>query len=377
MFESAEAARRLGVKVSSLYVYVSRGLIQSHRSPDGRRSLFAVADVERLAASRGERRTGPRTASVTTSITQITPAGPWYRGTLASSLLGRRFEEVAELIWQSTAVPWPALAVELPAGLELLDRLRFALYAAARSDPGRSEHRPGVVCSSARAMLATAVAHLAEQGSPGDRGGSIASQLAAAMQSRADGAALTAAIDAALVLLADHELATSTRAVRLAASTRADVADAILAGLGVAVGPLHGGSAGAVVTLLRRCALTGVDRAIDEQLSFDGRLPGFGVTLYPGGDPRFLALRPFVEDVMSDTERDLLDRLIGAVAARDLALPAVELGLGALVWASGADSAFASAIFVVARIAGWTAHYLEELNEPPVRFRALAAYATP
>ena len=42
----------------------------------------------------------------------------------------------------------------------------------------------------------------------------------------------------------------------------------------------------------------------------------------------------------------------------------------------GADQAFACAIFVVARMAGWTARYLEELNEPAVRFRALAAYAT-
>src|SRR5580698_11131233 len=105
MFESAEAAKRLGIKLSSLYVYVSRGLIQSHRSPDGRRSLFAVEDVERLAASRGERRTGPRTTSVTTSITQITAAGPSYRGNPASALLGRRFEDVAELVWQSEEAP--------------------------------------------------------------------------------------------------------------------------------------------------------------------------------------------------------------------------------------------------------------------------------
>src|ERR1700678_834206 len=101
MFETEEAAKRLGIKVSSLYVYVSRGLIRSHRSLDGRRSLFAVEDIERLAASRGERRTGPRTASMTTSVTQITQAGPSYRGALASSLLGRHFEEVAELIWQT------------------------------------------------------------------------------------------------------------------------------------------------------------------------------------------------------------------------------------------------------------------------------------
>jgi citrate synthase len=130
-------------------------------------------------------------------------------------------------------------------------------------------------------------------------------------------------------------------------------------------------------TVLRvNFVVTGVERAVDDGLRLAGHLPGFGVALYPGGDPRFSALRPFVEDVMSDSERDLLDRLVRAAAARDLSLPSVELALGALVWASGADQAFACAIFVVARMAGWTAHYLEELNEPAVRFRALAAYAT-
>src|ERR1700722_1648755 len=153
MFESGEAAKRLGIKVSSLYVYVSRGLIQSHRSPDGRRSLFVVEDVERLAASRGERRTGPRTTSVTTSITQITGAGPSYRGTLATSLLGRHFDDVAELPWQTKEAPWPVLAVEIPAGPSVPDRVRATLLAAARSDPYRFDHRPEVVQRSARSTI--------------------------------------------------------------------------------------------------------------------------------------------------------------------------------------------------------------------------------
>jgi citrate synthase len=357
MFESGEAAKRLGIKVSSLYVYVSRGLLHSHRSPDGRRSLFAVEDVERLAASRGERRTGPRSASVITSITRITAAGPSYRGTLASSLLGRHFEEVAELIWQADEVLWPVLPAAVPMGLLLPDRLRAALLAAARSDPNRFDHRPEVVHASARSMIATVVDHLA-------------------MRTRGDFAALTAAVDAALVLLADHELATSTRAVRLAASTRSDVADAFLAGLAVAAGPLHGGNSEAVVTLLRRCSTTGVERAIADGLRAASGPPGFGVAIYPTGDPRFSALRPFVEDVLSDTERDLLDRLVRSAASNGLPPPSVDLALGALVFASGADPAFATAIFTIARMAGWTAHYLEELSEPGVRYRALGAYAT-
>jgi citrate synthase len=376
MFESGEAAKRLGIKVSSLYVYVSRGLLQSHRSPDGRRSLFVVEDVERLAASRGERRTGPRTTSVTTSITQITGAGPSYRGTLATSLLGRHFEDVAELLWQTEEAPWPVLAVEIPAGLSLPDRVRATLLAAARSDPYRFDHRPEAVQMSARSTIATIVDHLSERRGGTADAGSIASRIATAMRARGDLAALSSAVDAVLVLLADHELASSTRAVRLAASTRADLGDALLAGTAVAAGPLHGASGEAVATLLHRCSTAGVDRAVDEGIHNSGGLPGFGLAIYSAGDPRFSALRPFVEDVTSDAERDLLDRLVRAAASRDLPPPSVDLALGALVLASGADPAFATTIFTVGRMAGWTAHYLEELSEPGVRFRALGAYAT-
>ena len=49
MLESADAARRLGVKLPTLYAYVSRGLLVSHPAPGGRRSLFAAEDVEALA----------------------------------------------------------------------------------------------------------------------------------------------------------------------------------------------------------------------------------------------------------------------------------------------------------------------------------------
>ena len=51
MLPSEEAARRLGVKVSTLYAYVSRGLLASHPEPGGRRSLFELADIERLAGA--------------------------------------------------------------------------------------------------------------------------------------------------------------------------------------------------------------------------------------------------------------------------------------------------------------------------------------
>ena len=81
MLQSEEAARRLGVKVSTLYAYVSRGLLASHPEPDGRRSLFALADIEQLARRR--RRGEPAEtalATITTGVTQLRRGGPYYRG---------------------------------------------------------------------------------------------------------------------------------------------------------------------------------------------------------------------------------------------------------------------------------------------------------
>ena len=75
MLTSEEAAARLGIKVSTLYVYVSRGLLQSHRAGDGRRSLFDVEDVERMARrSRGGRSVESRMAVVATALTELRAA---------------------------------------------------------------------------------------------------------------------------------------------------------------------------------------------------------------------------------------------------------------------------------------------------------------
>src|SRR5271165_1145386 len=101
MLRSDEAARRLGVKVTTLYAYVSRGLLASHPEPGGRHSLFSVDDVERLARrSRRGKTVETRMATITTSITQLTDRGPLYRGIPAVDLATTAsYEEVAGLLW--------------------------------------------------------------------------------------------------------------------------------------------------------------------------------------------------------------------------------------------------------------------------------------
>ena len=112
-------------------------------------------------------------------------------------------------------------------------------------------------------------------------------------------AALVRAVNAALILLADHELATSTVAVRVAASARADLYDALLAGLGVVAGPLHGGASQLAYGLVRDAEQLGPERALDDTLRWQHRLPGFGHAVYRGDDPRFTVLKGLVDDAVA------------------------------------------------------------------------------
>ncbi len=392
MLESAEAARRLGVKLPTLYAYVSRGLLVSHRAPEGRGSLFAAEDVEALAKrSRGGRSTETRLATVTTSTTQLRDDGPVYRGTPATALATTvPYEEAAELLWwgepERDAGPttgWEPFRLQPPPDLGASDRLRWAVVMAGAGDPLRSDLRRSSVISVARRLVATMVDVLPgphRRQPPLELGGvrrehSVAGALTARLAPEPD-ADLVRAVNAALILLADHELATSTVAVRVAASARANLYDAVLAGLGVVAGPLHGGASQLAYGLVRDAEELGPERALDETLRWQHRLPGFGHSVYRGDDPRFTVLKGLVDDLSPPQRRRVLDSLLALAAERAIPGPNVDLGLAALTRAGGMADDAGRTIFTIARVAGWTAHYLEELEERPIRYRARAVYAS-
>ena len=95
-----------------------------------------------------------------------------------------------------------------------------------------------------------------------------------------------AALNAALVLLADHELAASTFAARVAASAWAGPYRVILAGLGPLGGALHGGAGLAVEALLDEVAAGADPGAALDALIAAGPVPGFGHRVYRDRDPR-------------------------------------------------------------------------------------------
>jgi citrate synthase len=425
MLESDEAARRLGVKVATLYAYVSRGLLVSHRSPSGRRSLFEMDEVERLARrSRQGKVVETRMATITTAITQLTDEGPIYRGRRATDLAtGSTFEAVAEWLWDieddddgrphhgaeerlrwlSTAGPdgaWSPRSLGRPPDIGPSDRVRWAVVMAGAGDPVRADLRPEAVTRAARRVAASMVAMVAPpepdgrepradgtSDRPGPRrcplvlddgrvvpSGSMAERLTVAL-SAAPTPELVRAVNAALVLMADHELATSTMAVRMAASTRADVYDALLVGLGTIAGPLHGGASQLAYSLLVDAERLGVERALDDTLRWQGTLPGFGHSVYKNGDARCTVLLHLFDELADPEQVEMVRSLMALAAAHTIPLPNVDLALAAIAWSKGMPPDAGRALFTVARVAGWVAHYLEELEERPLRYRARAVYA--
>ncbi len=377
MVTSEEAARHLGVKLTTIYAYVSRGLLVSHRSGDGRSSLFEMDDVEALVRRhRGSRRPESRLATVTTAVTEIRPDGPHYRGVPAASLARTdAFEQVADLLWQEAPGDWDPVACGPAPMSGLDDRLRWAVVMSGAMDPLRSDLRPVAVVRAGRSIIATMIETLAPGRMSGGRGTPIAERLTACL-APLPSSALARAVQAALVLLADHELASSTVAVRVAASTRSDVYDAVLAGLGTVNGPLHGGASRQAHLLLEEAERRGTSAALDDALRWHGLAPGFGHPLYDDGDPRFDALMPFVESLAPRTRQHVAASVVALAAARGFPKPNVDLGLAALTFVAGMEAEAGGVLFKIARVAGWLAHYLEELGEPPLRYRARAVYVT-
>jgi citrate synthase len=376
LLTTEEAARRLGIKVPTVYAYVSRGLLESHRDPTGRGSLFDLADIEGLAArSRGGRQTATRLATITTGVTQLDQErGPVYRGRLATELAtGTRFEDVAALLWQSDETgDWSAPDLGPCPFTQTLDRMRWALVACGASDPLRSDLRPAAVAQAARRITA-ALTDVVGPSSSEDPLASIAARLTARLTPHA--AVEPTALNAALVLLADHELATSTMAVRVAASVRADPYDALAAGLATLAGPLHGGASQLAYELLAVAERDGPARALNDVLREQGRLPGFGHSVYTSGDPRFDALYRLAEPLLTEGRRAIVGEVMALAAAHDVPLANCDLALAALSWGTGMPPDTGRTIFAVARVAGWAAHYMEELTERPLRFRARAVYS--
>jgi citrate synthase len=386
------AAQLLGIKPQTLYAYASRGLLR--RVGSGKRRQYLVEDLERVhARQRARSGHGPVAAAalsfgepvLDTRITGIDERGPLYRGTPAVELAaqGTSFEAVAELLWSSeqadaeaiseaarAAKSWSSLEplrVQGPACAALEDLL-LALSALSRGLPERHSRARETELTVARRLIVS-LAQLLLPPSARRRRGSIAEVLAPL--TRAPKKDAVAALELALVLLADHELNASSFAARIAASTDASLFACILAALATLSGPRHGGACDRVEALLDEAATLSRPSDVIERRSKRGdAIPGFGHPLYPEGDPR---APPLLERARALAARSqtLQKSLAPAFAlARAMAHqglpPTVDFGLVALTRALGMQPGSAALLFALGRSAGWVAHVVEQRSSEAV-----------
>lgn len=179
-----------------------------------------------------------------------------------------------------------------------------------------------------------------------------------------------AALDAYLVTVIDHGLNASTFAARVAASTRAGLVSAALAGLSALKGPLHGGAPGPVIDMLDAIGTPANARPwLEAALDRGDRLMGFGHRIYRVRDPRADALKAAIRRLGADEGRLALGEAVEAAALAvlrsrkpDRPLDTnVEFYTALLLETLGIPPEAFTCIFAAGRVAGWTAHAREQI----------------
>jgi len=173
--------------------------------------------------------------------------------------------------------------------------------------------------------------------------------------------------DDSLIMYAEHEFNASTFTTRVVASTLSDLYSAIVAGIGALKGPLHGGANERVLEILQ--AIGSADRAeawARAALARKEKVMGFGHRVYKDGDPRAKYLKPLCAELAAGAGPEELER-IAEIIERVLwdekrIPPNLDWPTARLYHAMNLPVELYTPLFVVSRIAGWSAHVCEQLE---------------
>lgn len=353
---AAEALTLLGTQPQTLYANVSRGRIKSRPDPaDSRKRLYRGDDVRRMSQRAAGRRRQETVASeamhwgepvLRTSISTIDGGRLIYRGYDACDLAeAATLEDVAELLWQA---PCELPACGAAAGQGLAAAFVAMAGQAGRPTAGRS---PVILAGEAGSVLGTLAQALIGEARSSEP---LHERLAMAWN-RPEAADV---LRRALVLLADHELNTSTFAARVTVSTGASLWAGTLAGLAALSGPRHGLASSEISALVDdiRHLGAGTEDALREWLGEGRFVPGMGHQLYPSGDPRCAALlTSFEPSPAYETYRLVAQSLTGD-------LPNIDFALAALTDRFELPAEAGFTLFALARAVGWLAHMMEQIG---------------
>ena len=393
LLTAQQASDLLGVKQATLYTYVSRGWLHAVRSPSRRDHRYQRDEVESLRLrSTARHGHGALAASamrwgqpvMDTAITEIDDAGPHYRGYLASDLVNHPgvYENVAELLWSGvltdTPHTWPvepfhvdlaeALNAMLQSGRTKPRMLRlFAIVCTALGgDTLADELRSGSIERFSRQMLFGFAGACGVIGPTGHFVMPEGERPLAQHVLRSMGVALNSqvehAVNAALILAADHELSSGTFAARIAASTGATLHGSVIAAQATLQGVMLAGGADVAEDLVRGIHSTqDLDARLMDAERRRLRLSGFGLQIYPHGDPRAAYLIDLAQRTApSSTQADLAYRFVDRVRDSLGLHPNIEMGLVVLSIAWSLPLRSPCALWGISRTAGLIAHIIEQ-----------------
>lgn len=178
-------------------------------------------------------------------------------------------------------------------------------------------------------------------------------------------------LDASLLLHAEHTMNASTFTGLVTASTLADPYTVVASSIGALKGPLHGGANEEVVEMLREIGKPSQVRAyIERKLKDKQRIMGLGHRVYKVKDPRATILQGLCERLFRECGSSPLyevavevERVCGELLGEKGIFPNVDFYSGIVYDKFGIDVELFTPIFAIARVAGWLAHWVEQLRE--------------
>ena len=176
------------------------------------------------------------------------------------------------------------------------------------------------------------------------------------------------ALDQYLIMLADHGLNASTFAARVTIATQSDIYSAVTSAIGTLKGDLHGSANQRAMEMFLQVGspekATGYVRSLFEQKK---KVMGFGHRIYKKEDPRAPQFREIAERLTRGTESELWFKVAveieKAVQKEKPIPPNVDFYSSIVLCAVGVPVDFFTTIFAMSRVAGWTAHVLEQLED--------------
>jgi len=383
LLTARQTADRLGIKLDTLYAYVSRGRLRSVMVPGTRERRYRSEEVEALLDGRSGAKpllgADPETLMpvIGSSICLIENGRLYYRGQDAVRLSDHAtLEDIARLLWLDEGSAeladqgGPARSANTASISGLIERCQIRLIALGDEDLSALDLTRARVARTGWRILRELTACVAPTFPSPDP---IHRRLAAAWKLGEAGADL---IRRCLVLVADHELNPSTFVARCVASAGATPYAVVAAALSALSGRFHGGETERAEGLLRELLEGGDPMAVMAgRLARGERLPGFGQPLYPDGDPRATAILTVLAQAalethaLSEKAAETGLRLIGRHLNVDFALAATAIGLGL-------PRGAALGLFVIGRTVGWIAHAIEQY-ESGVLIRPRARYLGP